>query len=155
MSRRVHSAVLLLMLMLIFYLIVVAVNYHEDKDVRPRVWLLRSHQQKGFGIYVNGTVWELTPANIKSFLRVDAYELSTSLCPTIFDSLKYVESAFEEGAYLTRSNTTTSLYLINPTLRNKWEMLNASNAYHYGIDPSKATVLSLDLLSAFPTQYYF
>ena len=90
MERRVYGVVLLAMLVLIVYLIGVAVNYHEGRELRPRMWLLSSHQQKGFGLYVNGTVWALTPANIKSFLQVDAYELSTSLCPTIFDTLKYV-----------------------------------------------------------------
>lgn len=73
MGRRVHSVLLLLMLVVIFYLIWAAVNYHEDKDLTPRVWLLRSYQRKGFGLYVNGTVYELTPANIKSFLQDDAY----------------------------------------------------------------------------------
>lgn len=73
MSRRVHIALLLLMLIVIFYLIVLAVNYHEEKELTPRVWLLRSYRQKGFGIYVNETVWGLSPANIASFLQVDAY----------------------------------------------------------------------------------
>lgn len=73
MGRRVYGVMLLAMLLLILYLIVLAVNYHEERDLRPRLWLLRSHSQKGFGIYVNGTVWALTQANIKNFLQIDAY----------------------------------------------------------------------------------
>lgn len=72
-SRRVHIALLIIMLIVIFYLVVLAVTYHEEKDSTPRVWLLRSYKKEGFGIYVNETVWELTPTNVASFLQVDAY----------------------------------------------------------------------------------
>jgi hypothetical protein len=72
--------------------------------------------------------------------------LSTILCPFIFGNIRLVNPAIEARAYLTRTNSSSNIYLINPTLNNKWIMSNTSNAYNYGFDINKAQLVGKEFI---------
>jgi hypothetical protein len=110
----------------------------------------------GFGIYVNDTVYGFVDYNSSGVLLANAYDqYSTTLYPSIFRKINYVMPAFDEKVYITRTNSTSPFYLINPIFNNKWIMPNGSNAYHYGFDESKALLVNENFLNQFPTAYYF
>jgi hypothetical protein len=82
---------------------------------------LRSHNGNGFGIFVNQTIWGLSKDNMAHLLEDKAEEkLSTTICAEMFEQFTYVSSTFSAQAYLARVNSTSSLYIIDPSNRKKW-----------------------------------
>jgi hypothetical protein len=129
----------------------------EENGSQARIWLLSQYMTGGFGFYVNGTIYHIMDGKTPGVLEDNAYsDLSTVLYWSIWNKFTYVLTSIEPTAYLAKTNQTSALYLVNPTiLKNKWIMPNTSNAYYYGIDYNKALLASEEFLEQFPTAYYF
>jgi hypothetical protein len=154
---------LLIIILLLISGISIAYYYPTNSQQRPtpnaispRIWLLKQYGTGGFGLYVNDTIYGFIDYNSSGVLLDDAYNsYTTVLYYQIWNKLKYVMPAFDDKVYITKTNNTSPIYLINPTFNNKWIMPNTSNAYHYGFNESKALIVGQAFLDQFPTAYYF